>query len=304
MPKVTFTTDGTALPSGAHYYVEVAQPDGGAWVKVRCVNTTHGGPTFECGGRDEMDAGSTLATGVFPFAIKMRNPLEGIDKTLFNGRAKVEKVLTSGNIPPTSKQFVYFANQDWNLPIGHVLIGEQDKLNVRFWIRGGNGAVGLSAHLFQRGEKVGLYEKYGWQHGGGDCSIDMEYQPNREAGASAPQKGRWARVNCSFPTVDVRPNKDSPQHHALSANPGEYEVRVLRNDELSRSIKFTVGPDGQFAGGVPVLYTVRWADGDRRPGVIVPVAVLDSQDGPWDKNAWKTDVLYGNPLKGFTGPPQ
>ena len=35
----------------------------------------------------------------------------------------------------------------------------------------------------------------------------------------------------------------------------------------------------------------------------VVVAILDDQDGPWDRNAWKTDALYGNPPAGFTWPP-
>jgi hypothetical protein len=34
----------------------------------------------------------------------------------------------------------------------------------------------------------------------------------------------------------------------------------------------------------------------------VAVQVLGDADGPWDKNAWKTDAFYGNPLTGFTAP--
>jgi hypothetical protein len=79
---------------------------------------------------------------------------------------------------------------------------------------------------------------------------------------------------------------------------------VLWNDELSRAIKFTVGAGGDFTGGVPLLYKVRGEDGERMPGVIVPVAILDAQDGPWNKNAWKTDAFYGNPPAGLTWPPQ
>jgi hypothetical protein len=85
------------------------------------------------------------------------------------------------------------------------------------------------------------------------------------------------------------------------SNPGEYEIKVLWNDELSRSIKFSVGAGGDFASGVPLLYKVR--DEDRLPGVIVPVAILDAQDGPWNKNAWKTEAFYGNPPSGFTPAP-
>jgi hypothetical protein len=34
--------------------------------------------------------------------------------------------------------------------------------------------------------------------------------------------------------------------------------------------------------------------------IVVPVQVLGDSDGPWDKNAWRTDAFYGNPLTGFT----
>jgi hypothetical protein len=37
--------------------------------------------------------------------------------------------------------------------------------------------------------------------------------------------------------------------------------------------------------------------------VMVPVAILDDQDGPWDKSAWKADTFYGNTLKGLNWPP-
>jgi hypothetical protein len=93
-----------------------------------------------------------------------------------------------------------------------------------------------------------------------------------------------------------------PVYYVMS-NPGEYEIKVLWNNELSRSIKFTVVAGGDFTGGVPLLYKVRHIDGDRFPGVIVPVAILDAQDGPWNKNAWKTDAFYGNPPQGFTPAP-
>ena len=299
IPTVRFTTEGPGLPSGANYYVEVAQPGGAAWVKLKCVNTTHGGPTFECGDRNDLEKEGTLATGVFPFTVKMRNPLEGAEKTLFTGRAKVEKVLTSGNIPPASKQFVYYSNQDWNLPIGHVYIEDDGHLNVRFWIRG-EGAGGLEAHLFYRGEEVGLFQKYDQQYGASRCSPDIEFQPTRDAGAAAPQGAKWARVNCPFQTIAAKPNPDVPEWHILGANPGEYEVKVLRNKRLARSLKFSVGPDGKIVDNrIAAGNGMAWDN-----FIFVPVAVIGEQDGAWDKSAWKAEAFYGHPLAGFTWPPQ
>jgi hypothetical protein len=80
-------------------------------------------------------------------------------------------------------------------------------------------------------------------------------------------------------------------------NPGEYELKVLWNNKLARSIKFTVQPGGSFQNGIADANKV----GTER--VIVPVQIIGTQDGTWDRNAWKTDAFYGNPLTGFTALP-
>ncbi len=181
IPTVKFVAEGAALPSGAHYYVEVAQPGGGAWLKIRCENN---GENYSCRGPDDRDANSTVATGVFPFAIKLRNPLDGTDKTVFTSRAKVEKVLTSGNIPPTSRQFVYYANHDANLPIGQVLYDEQNNLlKVRFWVRG--DSPGLVPYLFYQGQEVTM-NWAGEVRSGGSCSSDLQFQPVRSVSGTLP----------------------------------------------------------------------------------------------------------------------
>ncbi len=86
--------------------------------------------------------------------------------------------------------------------------------------------------------------------------------------------------------------------HLMSENPGDYEIKILYKGHLVRSIKFAVDADGKITdNGIATINKL----GDNR--VIVPVQVLGDSDGQWDKNAWKTDAFYGNPLKGFTGPP-
>jgi len=79
--------------------------------------------------------------------------------------------------------------------------------------------------------------------------------------------------------------------------PGEYEVRVLRHGRLARTIKFTVGPDGQLVNnGHGAGIGMPWVN-------FVPVAIHGDQDGTWDKNAWKTEAFYGSPLNSFAPAP-
>jgi hypothetical protein len=84
--------------------------------------------------------------------------------------------------------------------------------------------------------------------------------------------------------------------YQLDKNPGEYEFKLLWNNHLARSIKFTVGPGGKIDNG---LAAANKLGSDR---VIIPVTILGDQDGAWDKAAWRTDAFYGNPLTGFTAP--
>jgi hypothetical protein len=84
--------------------------------------------------------------------------------------------------------------------------------------------------------------------------------------------------------------------HVLAENPGEYEVKILRNNKLARSLKFTVAPGGSFDNGIAKSNKL----GSNR--VIVPVQIIGDQDGIWDRNAWR-DAFYGNPLTGFTALP-
>jgi hypothetical protein len=37
--------------------------------------------------------------------------------------------------------------------------------------------------------------------------------------------------------------------------------------------------------------------------MIVPVQILDDQDGQWNHDEWKTDAFYGNPLTDFSPAP-
>ena len=84
--------------------------------------------------------------------------------------------------------------------------------------------------------------------------------------------------------------------YLLSKNPGEHEFKVLWNNRLARSIKFNVGADGKLDDVVAAANKL----GSNR--VIVPVQILGDQDGQWDRNAYKTEAFFGNPLTGFTAP--
>jgi hypothetical protein len=310
VPRIKFRVNGP-ITSGGRLYVEFAQPGGSSpWLKFDC-DTSETQKDYwwqtECGGRQVEDK-STTAIGLVNFAIKLRNELAGSEMTLFTGKAKVEKTLSNESGPKAANKFVYFVNHDWNLPIGYIYYTgdsvygwDYPVFNVAFWVRG--EAERMEPHLFYKGQEVGKTFSDGIQVGKPSCEARVENQTTHYVNDSLPQKAKWARVECTFFTVkrwdktqEGQPN--SKEMFMTSTNPGEYEVKILRANQLARSIKFTVGPEGRLDWSIT---NANKLGSDRG---IVPVTILGNQDGQWDKTAWKTDAFYGNPLSGFTAPQQ
>jgi hypothetical protein len=314
VPKMEFRVNGP-IESGSQLYAEFALPTG-AWVKFDCTT----GETLkgrwwktECGGRDGIpeDKGATY-TGPMNFTIKMRNELAGTDSTLYKGKIKVLKARSNETGPDYVNHFVYYVDQDWNLPIGYIYFNPDDVrdwkfpgFNVAFWIRG--EASRFEPHLFYQGKEVGKINYGSDIVGTPGCGRIDEVNTTNYVADNIPQKAKWARVECSFPNIKAwdktgEKRDDFPGQtgkiHMLADNPGEYEFKLLWNNHLARSIKFSVGADGRIVDN-------GFASGNRLGSdrLVFPVQILGDQDGPWDKAAWRTDAYYGNPLTGFTAVP-
>jgi hypothetical protein len=307
VPRMEFSVRGP-IASGSQLYAEFSLPGSGSWVKFDCRTEERPAGYWhktECGGRQiPEDKGSTY-TGPVNFSIKLRNELAGTDAPLFTGRMKVEKARSNG---AKANLFVYYVNHDWNLPIGYVFLTPADvggwkrpMLNVAFWARGDyNGS--FQPHLFYKGQEVGKLSFEGREVGKPICDPETQHEPSLSVTDTLPQKARWTRVRCRFFNVQgwdqtgAEPGLFGPLHR-LDQNPGAYEVKVLWNNRLARSIKFTAGPEGKPDD---VAASANKLGGDR---VVVPVLIIGEQDGPWDRAAWKTEAFYGNSLNGFAPPP-
>ncbi|MFZ0062861.1 MAG: hypothetical protein WAL47_12555 [Pyrinomonadaceae bacterium] len=311
VPKFEFRVNGP-IPSGSQLFVEVQQPGGAApWLSFDCdTGETQKGYWWktECGGRQVEDK-SILTVGSVNFSIKLRNELAGGNTTLFTGKMKVAKALSNEHGPKAVNKFVYFIDHDWNLPIGYVWYTSDSvygwdypDFHIGFWVRG--DAYKFDPHLFYKGQEVGRLFMDGTQVGAASCDTPVENNTTHYVNEGLPQKAKWARVECTFPVVKRWDKTNNGQGQSntnemfkMASNPGEYEFKVLWNNKLARSIKFTVGPDGKLDNGIASANKV----GTER--VIVPVQIVGDQDGQWNKTAWKTEAFYGNPLTGFT-PPQ
>ena len=305
LPQMKFRVNGP-LESGSQLYVEFRTP-AGSWLKFDCeTGTIQKGFWWktECGGRDIGEDKGIQYTGPVDFTIKMRNELAGTDSTLFTGKMKVSKAHSNEAGPKAVNKWVYFIDHDWNLPIGYVYLTPADvfgwkmpDFHVAFWVRG--EPVRFDPHLFYQGKEVGKqFLNDGTEVGHASCEAVIENGTTHYVEDAVPQKAKWSRVECDFPNIKGSNTSGEAQEiFTLAANPGEYEFKLLWNNKLARSIKFTVQPGGKFDNGIA---TANKLGSDI---VIVPVQIIGDQDGNWNRTAWQTDAFYGNPLTGFKALP-
>ena len=302
LPAIEYRVNGP-IANGSHLSVEFSLATNAKWLKFDCADvvldvdngywwkTECGALTYNrsVGVRDEK---SVTFTGPVNFTIHLRNEVRGTDTILFNGVMKVAKYQPR---PQAPSWIEYYVDDDWRIPLGYIgfEVGattqsagqryqaeDSDILLAAMEFRGKAGDV--KTHLFYQGKELAQ----DW------CSKGENSEGN-------PAKYNWGEIECKFRGVyrSTPPagSAEDPRHN-LSANPGEYEIKVTSAGRLSRSMKFTVGSNGKFDNGIANSNKL----GSRR--VIVPVQVIGDQ-GPWDRSAWKTGAFYGNPLSGFAALP-
>src|SRR5438552_1519830 len=315
-PKIAYRVNGP-IASGSQLYVEFTLPGSGPWVKFDCkTEETQKGYGFdtECGGRQiSEDKGSTY-TGPVNFSIHLRNELAGGDQTLFTGTMKVAKVHSNEEGPKAANHFVYYVDHDWNLPIGYVFYEPEKqwdrddprrwakpKFSFAFWTRGESSGF-AEPHLFHGGKEVGKVYYNGAEVSKPSCGT-TEVQHNPTQSTTPAGQFIWTRWKCTFYSVlpwDKTANKTEGifgPTYLFSENPGDYEMKLIYQSHLIRSLKFAVDAEGKLVDNG--IATANKLGSDR---VIVPVQVIGDVDGQWDRTAWKTDAFYGNPLKGFSVP--
>ena len=172
----------------------------------------------------------------------------------------MSKVHSNEAGPKAVNTYVYYVEHDSELPIGYIYMTpdsvqgmKNPTLNVAFWVRG--SGTRMQPHLFHNGEEAG---NMGWKEvvGAPGCGSDVELTTTHFVEKSFPQQAKWTPMKCNFPVVKVwdktgeKPGMFGPMY-ILSANPGDYEFKVLWNNHLARVIKFAVAADGTFDNGLP-----------------------------------------------------
>ncbi len=295
-PQVRFEVLGP-VADGSQFQVEIALPDGKPWMTldmrtrelqddyfddVRMVDVDD----------DTMERRAILTpAGLFPFKIVLKNELQGTNNVMFAGKFKVGTYAPNQAIPEFKGKQEFYVDHDWMLPVGYIWLDPQIDENV----------PALSALMTFRGQDE-LSEMTGYLYYNGKKIAEARGNDKDERSNSTGEKNS-VYYNWQFTFATVRGfNKDTSANNYssiffLDKNPGDYEIKVLCGGALCREAKFSIGPDGKFVdNGIVAANKINTST------ILIPVKVLGTLDGQWQPMAWKTDALYGNPLKGFAAP--
>jgi hypothetical protein len=309
-PRISYRVNGP-IPAGSQLSVDFTLPSGKTWVHFDCsTNETKDGYWWhtECGMNtdDVKDEQASIETGVAGFKINFKNELQGTSQTLFAGKFKVEKFHVGVvDLPKFRNNFSYYVNYDWNLPIGYVYGYDgmdiragnrpsetEARLSFVAWFKGDPKLLDYGkdiAYLYYQGKLVADSDG-GDKYGANGCQVTNI--------ASHESANGYCRHYFTFnATVWDKQPRYHPQDFKMYQNPGEYEIKILENGKLARTAKFTMGADGKLVdtgvGSGNNLGTGR---------IVVPVQIIGDQDGQWDRNAYRTEAFFGNPLSGFVAP--
>jgi hypothetical protein len=294
-PNVQFDLLGP-IESGSKLYVEIDRAAGTPWLTIKMDTPTLEDDVWETIkpdsiSSDDEEKQASIETGTFNFRIRMKNALAGTDKVMFAGKFKVVQLTLDQNIPENKGKKEFMVDYDWMLPIGYVWVNPVDDAEVPYistqvCLKGNLEAGKGEAYLFYNGKQIGK------------STMTTNSTKNvLTSGADEPHH-RYSIVQYDFNYVrafNKSPSmNDYSQNFFIDKNPGSYEIKILRNNQLVRTMNFTVGKDGKIVdNGI--------ASGAEMGGVrmIFPAKISGTLDGTFNAAAWQTDALFGNPLQGF-----
>jgi len=303
-PRIKFNVQGP-LAGGSQLSTEFFLPGNKPWVRYDCQTPDLAAGQIgriECGyGLSERELKGIKDTGDFSFQIQLKNEIAGTNGTLFSGHFNVKKFRSEPDLPVNQNHWDYYVDYDWELPLAFVWYPRPSRfadgvenyndyapLLAAFWFKSGEiRENNVAAYLLYQGREISNTKSRGHV---------VSEAGNQVGGPASPYN--YARVMFEFTYVFAfAADHQSHPGYYLNENPGDYEVKVLRDGKLSRAVKFSVGGDGKIVdNGIVQMNKVL---GFR---IVVPAQVLGDTDGTWDHNAWKTGMLYGNPLNGFAAP--
>lgn len=291
-PNVRFEVLGP-VESGSNFYFEIDKPTGGNWLKIKMRTPSLEDDIWEeikpeSISRDDEEKLAIIESGVFPFRIRLKNTLAGTDKILFNGKFKVNMLSLDQNIPENKGKKEFVVDYDWHLPLAYLWlnpISDEDVpyLSAQFCFKGNIRGGNTEGYLFYNGKQIGK-------------STTNPTKQEMTSGSNEPHH-RYTILQYDFANIrgfNKGSNNAYSQSFFLDKNPGEYELKVVRDNQVARTISFTVGKDGKIVDNG--LTKTAQLGGVR---MIIPAKISGTSDGQFNATSWQTELLFNNPLQGF-----
>ena len=300
VPSISFRIQGP-IASGTAISVDFLTPAGKTFLKAPAYSVPSDIPAgyyFDyawAAGVDQQADGQSTA-GMYGVKISAKNELMGTPMTeLYNATFDVKKARSyPDNNTPSYKNLVdFYVDYDWALATayletfhletnnGNYVMGVPT-LDAYIWFRDdGRDQYNTNAFLFYKGAKIDEWV--------GAAHSKIELLP----GSTATAEFAWRQYQFVFQKTLLTANASSSATFFMDKNPGDYEIKVLRNGKLDRSIKFTVAADGK----VPDPFNQISRTVDR---YLVAAKVLPETEGKVDVNAYKKGAFFGHPVDGFS----
>jgi len=263
------------------FTVEITAPNGKPLFKMNCEHTGDSldeYATIDTCGRDLEDGPASTLTGVFGFKIIQNDN----NATLYTGKFTVGKYLYNPTkLPQFAKNFYYYVEYDWRLPL--VYVGRWDEeynppqLFAWMWVKGDFNGQDPKAQLFYQGKKV----------------AEASYGEDQTYLAEENPALRFSKLKFRFEAM-VKPTEQTGRGGwwKLYENPGEYEIKLVRKGEVTRSVKFNIEK------GFPVQNGVGKEVKNIYGGIMVQAQISGTADGTLTpamlKSGW-----WGNSVSGM-----
>jgi hypothetical protein len=314
LPEISAQVLGP-LPSGTQVFADFTRPDGKPWMSLemrapgRALPNLPAGQTLYLENAAPTEAQQRIAlTEGGHVGFQVRSLYNGAHKLLFKGRMKVVKAHSGVPGPAFKNQFVFYTDNDWLGNVGYLsqdTVSDPEAPRVEFytWLKGPkqDNSV-IKSYLYYQGKVVGNTAS----SEAGSSGYVMSMMPNVEM-RDKDEQNTWRLWRFTFGQTygywarDANSSQRLPEgSHIMATNPGEYEFKLLRNGQLTRTGKFTIQANGyakpsnfyeyQYQNGVDIAQQ-KFA----RILMLIPMTVLGNQDGPWNPKAWQTDAFWGNP---------
>lgn len=286
------------------YVAEYFNPDGSPWFSESLKESWPDGEETVWFQSDNIttynarETKSTVATGVY--GVKVTNANTGA--AVFQGKFKVGKFLPPYRSPNESE---FYVDHDWVMPIGYISYDFSNfkgsgyggfAVKASMWFKKDmpDRDNGLEARLFFNGRQVATT-------GDGSGSVVQTASRASSTAKLSADLHHWELWTFNWKKAILDNgggyNPDNhPNAHLVDKNPGDYVIKVFKNDVLVREAKFTVGPDGRVGDS-----TYHKPDYLTYHKVIIPVTVI-GQAEKYNAAAWKTEAFYNNPMAGFSVP--